>query len=118
MSLTLSTFRTSPRLRFRPFLLAAYQARLASSGSHTGNEWHGRKTDEHVANRKDELDVQSGASQSGMRERASGDEKQSQATSDKDSGNHNKQAQKDHPEAPGPVIGMNDERGQVSGCRR
>ena len=38
----------------------------------------------------------------------------SQGTSEKDSGNQNEQAQKDHPEAPGPVIGMNDERGQVS----
>lgn len=26
----------------------------------------------------------------------------------------NEQAKKDHPEAPGPVIGMNDERGGVS----
>ena len=77
-------------------------------------EWSGRQASEHVTNRGDELDVQSGASQSGKRERASSDEKQSQGATEKDKGNQNEQAKKDHPEAPGPVIGMNDERGQVS----
>ena len=89
------------------------QIRLASAGSKTGSNWHGRETEEHAVNRKDELDVQAYASQSGGRERASGDERQSQASTEKDSGNQNEQAKKDHPEAPGPVIGMNDERGQV-----
>ena len=42
------------------------------------------------------------------------DQNASQATSEKDSGNQNEQAKKDHPEAPGPVIGMNSERGGVS----
>jgi len=36
----------------------------------------------------------------------------SQAISGKDEGNHNKKAEEDHPEAPKPVIGMNDERAQ------
>ena len=58
--------------------------------------------------------MHSGASQSGKRERVGDNENESQATTEKDSGNQNQQAQKDHPEAPGPVIGMNDERGQVS----
>ena len=84
--------------------------RFASSTS----DWSGRQGHEHVTNRKDELDVQSGASQSGKRERAADDNKASQGTSEKDSGNQNEQAKKDHPEAPGPVIGMNDERGEVS----
>ena len=77
-------------------------------------DWQGRQSSEHVSNRGDELDIQSGASQSGKRERASNDENKSQAASEKDKGNQNEQAQKDHPEAPGPVIGMNDERGGVS----
>ncbi len=38
----------------------------------------------------------------------------SQAISRKDEGNHNKRAEEDKPEAPKPVIGMNDERGGVS----
>ena len=87
-------------------------ARYSAQGNDSG--WTGRQPSEHVTNRDDELNIQSGASQSGKRERASGDEKQSQATTEKDKGNQNEQAQKDHPEAPGPVIGMNDERGQVS----
>ena len=32
----------------------------------------------------------------------------------KDEGSHNKRAEEDKPEAPKPVIGMNDERGGVS----
>ena len=86
------------------------QHRSASGTS----DWSGRQPQEHVSNRKDELDVQSGASQSGKRERVGGNENESQGTTEKDSGSQNQQAKKDHPEAPGPVIGMNDERGQVS----
>ena len=86
------------------------QHRFASGTS----DWSGRQAHEHATNRKDELDVQSGASQSGKRERATDNDNASQGTSEKDSGNQNEQAKKDHPEAPGPVIGMNDERGGVS----
>lgn len=49
-----------------------------------------------------------------MRQRADGDGRDSSAATEKDPGNQNEKAQKDHPEAPGPVIGMNDERGGVS----
>ena len=48
---------------------------------------------------------------------SSSDGGHSQATTEKDKGNQNAQAKKDHPEAPGPVIGMNDERGGVSVIR-
>ena len=110
MSLTFRTLRLS-HLRTSPRIFPTTITTRSASGT---SDWTGRKTDEHVANRGDELDVQSGASQSGKRERASGDEKQSQGATEKDKGNQNEQAKKDHPEAPGPVIGMNDERGQVS----
>lgn len=110
MSLTpLATLR-SPLLRT---LKTPTLSPLRSYAADTSN-WTGRHGDEHVHNRKDELDVQSGASQSGKRERASGDENQSQATSEGDKGNQNEQAKKDLPEAPDTVIGMNDERGGVS----
>lgn len=69
---------TSPRSI--PFLT---QHRFASGTS----DWSGRQSQEHVTNRKDELDVQSGASQSGKKERAMGNEDASQGTSEKDSGN-------------------------------
>ncbi|KAI9724674.1 MAG: hypothetical protein M1828_003543 [Chrysothrix sp. TS-e1954] len=54
--------------------------------------------------------VQSSASKAGQEERAKGSE-QSQATSQKDVRNNNERAEKEHPEAPRPVIGMNEERG-------
>ena len=101
----LRPFRSSPL-----FLPSASQYRFVTGTS----DWSGRQPQEHVSNRQDELNVQSGASQSGKRERATDDENASQGTTEKDSGNQNEQAKKDHPEAPGPVIGMNDERGGVS----
>ena len=64
-------------------------------------------------NRTDGNDVQSQASQSGMQQKEQGKEG-SQGISGKDEGNFNKKAKEDHPEAPEPVIGMNDERAQVS----
>ncbi|KAL8895044.1 MAG: hypothetical protein Q9207_008322, partial [Kuettlingeria erythrocarpa] len=83
----------------------------ASSSDNEGS-WVGRQPDEHTTNREDELDVHSGASKSGMRQRATEDEHEgSSATSQKDPGSQNEKAKRDHPEAPGPVIGMNDERG-------
>jgi hypothetical protein len=51
------------------------------------------------------------AAKEGKAERASGEG--SSATSEK-GGELNKKAEKDHKEAPRPVIGMNDERGGVS----
>ncbi|KAI9771943.1 MAG: hypothetical protein M1835_006336 [Candelina submexicana] len=71
---------------------------------------YGTKQDRHVTNKPDELNVHSSASASGKRQKATGDG-QSSATSERDPKNDNERAQKDHPEAPGPVIGMNDERG-------
>ena len=113
MSGLLPSVRASTLLRATTFprsLPPLTPHRFASGTS----DWSGRQGHEHVTNRKDELDVQSGASQSGKRERAADNDNASQGTSEKDSGNQNEQAKKDHPEAPGPVIGMNDERGEVS----
>ena len=80
--------------------------------------WEGRKPDEHVNDRHDTQNVQVSASRQGKADRASGDSAASGATSQKDHGNQNKKAHEEHPEAPGPVIGMNDERGGVSNIGR
>ncbi|MCJ1230929.1 hypothetical protein MMC12_007603 [Toensbergia leucococca] len=105
MSLSLRASRNSTRRltasRLQPF---SCNNRLSAAN------WEGRQPEEHITNRKDELNVQASASKSGKRARAE-DSDQSSATSSKDQGNQNEQAKKDHPEAPGPVIGMNDERG-------
>ena len=75
-------------------------------------DWDGRQPQDHVTNSDNELDIQSSASKSGKQQRAENSHPTSAAT-EKDTGNNNEQAKKDHPEAPGPVIGMNDERGAV-----
>ena len=56
------------------------------------------------------LNVQSGASQAGKEQKNTGST-QSQATSQKDVRNSNERAKQEHPEAPEPIIGMNEERG-------
>ena len=60
-------------------------------------------------NRADEKDTQSKPSHQGMREKDEGDS-QALGVSEK-GGEDNKKAEQDKPEAPTPVIGMNDERG-------
>ena len=86
------------------------------------SDWQGRKPDEHAVNRTEEKDVQSEQSQAGMREKdrhmsgndAGKEENVSQGVSEADQNKSNTRAKEDSPEAPGPVIGMNDERGGVS----
>ena len=58
-------------------------------------------------------DPQSQNAQAGMKEHEQFKEG-SQAISRKDERDNNKRAKEDHPEAPEPVIGMNEERGSVS----
>ncbi|KAI4251254.1 MAG: hypothetical protein LQ352_004965 [Teloschistes flavicans] len=102
-----------PRLLPSHFLRTPIRT-LTTTPARSANEpdWSGRQPSEHVTNRTDELDVQSSASKSGARQRAAEDEHVgSSATSQKDPSNQNEKAKQDHPEAPGPVIGMNDERG-------
>ena len=100
-----NSFFTAPRIKPRPVITQL--TRLATS-------WEGAQPDDHSLNRSDELDVQSEAVRSGQREHAGESGPGSSAATEKDAGNQNKEAKKDHPEAPGPVIGMNDERGGVS----
>lgn len=72
----------------------------------------GDKSSKHANMVSETNNVQHDAAKEGQAERASGDG--SAATSERDDTNQNAKAKKDHPEAPGPVIGMNDERGGVS----
>lgn len=88
-------------------------ASVSSTLHRFGSGWAGRQPEEHVTETQDELNVHSKASKSGKQERTSSTE-QSSATNEKDYGNQNKKTKEEHPEAPGPVLGMNDERGGVS----
>ena len=104
------------RLRYFPLRAFASPRTISTSSSRPGADtpgWEGRQPDDHVTNSENELDVQSGASKSGKRQRVE-ESHPSSAVTEKDSRNDNEQAKKDHPEAPGPVIGMNSERGGVS----
>src|SRR4051812_6753737 len=83
---------------------------LSTTPTHRG--WQGREGDEHAVNR-DGKDVQSEQAHEAMKKHESLEEGSS-AISRKDEGNNNKRAEKDNPEAPKPVIGMNSERGSVS----
>jgi hypothetical protein len=70
-----------------------------------------RSKDKHVTRTTDSNNVQIDASRAGVEARAKGDV--DCATSEKDLGQWNKKAEKEHPEAPKPVVGMNSERGNV-----
>ena len=99
--------RSSP-----PALISPSFSAIRNSG--TNSNWQGRQTDEHINDRDDTQNVQVDASKSGKADRAAGTAAASQATAQSDHGDQNKKAKEDHPEAPGPVLGMNDERGGVS----
>lgn len=95
---------TSKSIRIGPASVSATLHRF-------GSGWAGRQPEEHVTETQDELNVQSKASKSGKQERTTGSTEQSSATNEKDYGNQNKKTKEENPEAPGPVLGMNDERG-------
>ena len=105
----LRRFPTRTFASLRPRAISTTTYRLSSNT----NEWDGRHGDEHVLNRGDNLDVQSDASKSGKQQRSE-DSHSDSATSGKDARNDNEQAKKDHPEAPGPVIGMNSGKSILS----
>lgn len=84
-------------------------------------EWKGGG--EHTTERSkkgDTADIHAHSSASGMQERktheGAGDPSKSQGTTETGGSQHGKQAKKDNPKAPEPIIGMNDERGKASLC--
>lgn len=74
--------------------------------------WSGRKVEDHVVNRSDAKDVQSESSQAALKEKQEGKTSHSHGLG-QTSGGQNSKAKEEHPKAPEPIIGMNDERGQV-----
>lgn len=73
--------------------------------------WGGRGSENHAVNRS-QHDPQSEGAQQGIKDFEEG-KGGGQAISRKDEGDANAKAKEDHPEAPWPVIGMNDEKGEV-----
>ena len=79
----------------------------SSSSSSSGGGGIGAGPDSHATRKPHELDVQSHSSRQGMRERDA-------AEGGGGSGEYKQNPKRDHPKAPEPVIGMQDERGHTS----
>ncbi|CAG7977911.1 unnamed protein product [Penicillium nalgiovense] len=84
-------------------------------------DWKGSSAEDHVRKRSkegDTEDVHSEAAASGLRERRTNqglaDETKSQGMTERGGTKYGKKAKEEHPKAPEPVIGMNDERPKVS----
>lgn len=67
----------------------------------------------------DETDPETAASAFSIKEREDNrniaDDNKSQATTERDGLKYERKAKAEHPKAPEPIIGMNDERAEVSG---
>ncbi|KAL4940710.1 hypothetical protein BDV06DRAFT_223846 [Aspergillus oleicola] len=83
-------------------------------------DWKGSSGEKHtthrVKNEKDKTDPQTIASDRSMKDReqnfGGGNSGESDATTETGGRQNEKKVKKDHPKAPEPVIGMNDERAQ------
>ncbi|KIV84004.1 hypothetical protein PV11_05984 [Exophiala sideris] len=106
LALSPSCLARTSRLASRP--LSTFSPLRAKAPDSTPG-WEGRHGEDHAVNRSPH-DPQSKNAKVGMKEKDQG-ESQSQAIDQGDHNNSNKKAKEDHPEAPGPVLGMNDERG-------
>lgn len=92
------------------------QARLNSGLS---KDWKGTGAEDNAVNRakkNDTTDPTTDASASVMQDRkeGGGDDAKPQGATEKGGSQHGKKAKQEHPKAPEPIIGMNDERGHVS----
>ncbi|GAD99817.1 conserved hypothetical protein [Paecilomyces variotii No. 5] len=116
----------TPRLP-RPFFLPVQSlvrpaygvpARFKSDSKQTSG-WTGTTTDDHAINRtkkKDITDPQMESTQSGQGERerneSIADSSKSSSTTERDVNKSGERAKKEHPHAPEPIIGVNDEKGE------
>lgn len=74
-------------------------------------KWEGSSPKDHITETDDGHNVQIDSARDGAKDRASSDG--SSAATEKDPGKSNEKAKVEHPKAPKPIIGMNDERGGV-----
>jgi hypothetical protein len=124
ISTMISTLVTRPTWRLiLPFQSALPPILCAPSVRHYSlkKEWEGSSADAHTVKRSkrgDTADIPSDASITGMNERrvneGVADDTKSQGMTERGGNKHGKKAKEEHPKAPEPVIGMNDERAQVS----
>ncbi|GAQ10594.1 hypothetical protein ALT_7915 [Aspergillus lentulus] len=118
-----------PRVTLLPLQSVWQPARLPTPGnvrarfnSSLGQEWKGSSTDDHAVKRsKDKRDItdpQTESSASGLKEKKESagvaDQSKQGAVTEREGLKQERQAKKEHPKAPEPIIGMNDERAEVS----
>lgn len=111
----------SVRARFKGENSAAASSTSSGAKGHPFQDWKGSSTQDHAINRvsRDDItDPETAAAQQGREERAENegiaDATKSGATTERDLLQNKKKAKKEHPHAPEPIIGMNDEKGEVS----
>ncbi|RJE19802.1 hypothetical protein PHISCL_07854 [Aspergillus sclerotialis] len=95
------------------------QVHARLKGSVADEKWTGSSTSDHTVNRvrkHDETDPETAASAYSIKERDDShniaDDSKSQATTERDGLKYGRKAKEEHPKAPEPVIGMNDERAE------
>lgn len=100
---------------------ARFKSDSMEASSLKSREWRGTSTDDHAINRTKKHDItdpQMESTQSGQGERerneAIADASKSSSTTERDVNKSQERAKKEHPHAPEPVIGVNDEKGEVS----
>lgn len=124
ITLPLQTLRTQIRPTTpRPLQKTQPIRPISISGAYNKlfNKWRGVPPQEHAVDRTkhkaDTTDPETKASGLGMSERdrkeGVADRSQSQATTERGGSGYGRKAKEEHPRAPEPVIGMNDERAQV-----
>ncbi|EED21500.1 conserved hypothetical protein [Talaromyces stipitatus ATCC 10500] len=95
-------------------------SRSSTIKGHKFQEWKGSSTSDHAVNRADKNDVTDPLVEGVSRGRAEkrenlgiADSTMSGATTERDLGRNAKRAKEKNPKSPEPIIGINDERGQV-----
>ncbi|KAI9035379.1 uncharacterized protein KD926_003679 [Aspergillus affinis] len=114
--------RNAPIQRPSPYLLSLQSATRGGQRRFEGTlapDWKGTGAGDHTSRRTkrgDNTDPTTDSAGAGIQERNESegvpDDAKSQATTERGGAQHGKQAKKEHPKAPEPIIGMNDERAQ------
>uniref|UniRef100_A0A093UXB5 Uncharacterized protein n=1 Tax=Talaromyces marneffei PM1 TaxID=1077442 RepID=A0A093UXB5_TALMA len=99
----------------------SHSSRSSTVKGHKFQEWKGSSTADHATNRAAKNDVTDPEVEGVVKgraekQRSSGlaDSTMSGAMTERDLGRNAKRAKEEHPKSPEPIIGMNDERGEVS----
>jgi hypothetical protein len=99
----------------KPAIAGVFLSRLALnrdlSTTLGSKNWKGSHPKDHITETDDSHNVQIDGAKGGAMDRGSPDG--SSAATEKDPGKRKQKAKVDHPKAPEPIIGMNDERGDV-----